>query len=100
MNQFWRHGKTENAHPGYLMLVIALIAAGVIFISILIAGVSHFKLSLLLMALIAGVIFSGILIAGVSLSGIKSRVVIQMSNGTAFSWDLERSETNANRINK
>jgi hypothetical protein len=79
VNQFWRHGKKENAHTSYS---------------------THFKLSLLVIAPIAGVFFSGILIAGVSFSGIKSRVVIQMSNGTAFSWDLERSETNANRINK
>jgi hypothetical protein len=88
VNQFWRHNKKENACTGYsthfkLGLLVITPVAGVIFSGILIAGV----------------IFSGILITGVSISGIKSHLVIQVPNGIAFSWDLERSE-NANRVNK
>jgi hypothetical protein len=78
VNQFWRHNKKENACTGYS---------------------THFKLGLLVITPVAGVIFSGILITGVSISGIKSHLVIQVPNGIAFSWDLERSE-NANRVNK
>jgi hypothetical protein len=77
VKKFWQD-KKENTRTGYS---------------------THVKLSLFLIAPITGVIFSGILVTGVSIGGIKSRILIQIPNGTAFSWDLERSETNSNRMN-
>jgi hypothetical protein len=77
MKKFWQ-AKKENNHTAYS---------------------THFKLSLFLIAPITGVIFSGILVIGVSISGMKSRILIQNPEGTAFSWNLERSETDSNCMN-
>jgi hypothetical protein len=40
------------------------------------------------------------IITGVSISGIRSRLLVRMPNGTTISWQIEPSELNSDPMNK